>query len=95
MAFLAVSSLLSLSYQLSPVSRPCGTRASALTMEENRLNNYVLPGPMNLLGNQVMVKLRKVDDKTTGGLFVPTGEIEKPKEEDETVNGVEISFDEI
>ena len=27
-----------------------------------------------------MVKLRKVDDKTTGGLFVPTGEIEKPKE---------------
>ena len=63
MAFLAVSSLLSLSYQLSPVSRPCGTRASALTMEENRLNNYVLPGPMNLLGNQVMVKLRKVDDK--------------------------------
>ena len=27
-----------------------------------------------------MVKLRKVDDKTTGGLFVPTTEIEKPKE---------------
>ena len=27
-----------------------------------------------------MVKLRKVDDKTTGGLFVPTADVEKPKE---------------
>ena len=35
---------------------------------------------MKPIGNQVMVKLRKVDDKTTGGLFVPTAEIEKPKE---------------
>jgi chaperonin GroES len=29
---------------------------------------------------QVMIKLRKLDEKTTGGLFVPTADAEKPKE---------------
>jgi chaperonin GroES len=49
-------------------------------MEEYRLNNYILPGPMKPLGNQVLVKPRKLEDKTDGGLFVPTAESEKPKE---------------
>jgi len=77
---LLVTSLSLLAYQLTPL-RPHGdARAPAPSMEETRLNNYVLPGPMTPLGNQVMIKLRKADDKTTGGLFVPTGEVETPKE---------------
>ena len=80
MAFVA-STLLALAYQLTPSSLPArpDARAPAPAME-TRLNNYVLPGPMRPLGNQVMVKLRKLDDKTTGGLFVPTADTEKPKE---------------
>ena len=45
-----------------------------------QINNYALPGPLTPLGNQVLVKLGKVDDMTTGGLFVPTEKMEKPKE---------------
>lgn len=79
MSMAATSLLFSFAFQLAPVrhvnsARPC------IVMEEARLNNYVLPGPMTPLGNQVMVKVRKTDDKTTGGLFVPTQEVEKPKE---------------
>lgn len=70
-----------LSYQISapPAHRPHAERASRPLMEY-RLNNYILPGPLEALGDQVLVKLRKLDDKTTGGLFVPTAETEKPKE---------------
>jgi len=76
---------LSVAFQLPPRLAPvpaaaAARRAAAPPAMEARLNNYVLPGPMTPIGNQVMVKLRKVDDKTTGGLFVPTTEIEKPKE---------------
>lgn len=49
-------------------------------MEEHRLNNYIIPGPLRPLGNQVLVKLRRTEDKTTGGLYVPTAEVEAPKE---------------
>jgi chaperonin GroES len=64
---------------LMPTLPVSAHRATPPSMEA-RLNNYVLPGPMTPIGNQVMIKLRKVDDKTTGGLFVPTAEAEKPKE---------------
>ena len=74
------TSLAALAYQLAaPPGLGCCARATSPHMEA-RLNNYVLPGPMTLLGNQVMIKARKVDDKTTGGLFVPTADTEKPKE---------------
>ena len=44
---------LTLAYTLSPL-RPNGdARAPSPTMQETRLNNYVLPGPMSPLGNQV------------------------------------------
>eukprot|EP00322_Chrysochromulina_rotalis_P015954 CAMPEP_0115840770 /NCGR_PEP_ID=MMETSP0287-20121206/6942_1 /TAXON_ID=412157 /ORGANISM="Chrysochromulina rotalis, Strain UIO044" /LENGTH=208 /DNA_ID=CAMNT_0003294391 /DNA_START=121 /DNA_END=747 /DNA_ORIENTATION=- len=49
-------------------------------MEEYRLNNYILPGPVKPVGNQVLVKMRKLEEKTGGGLFVPTADTEKPKE---------------
>ena len=68
--------LLSLGYQLGP-ARPVGSscRAAAATMQETyRLNNYVLPGPVKCVGDQVLVKMAKKDDRTTGGLFVAAGE---------------------
>ena len=46
-------SLISLAYQLGPAVRTHGTRAPACTMGEYRLNNYILPGPVKPLGNQV------------------------------------------
>jgi len=49
-------------------------------MGEYRLNNYMLPGPLNVLNNQVLVKLSKADDKTAGGLFVASEESSKPRE---------------
>ncbi len=49
----ALLSLVSLAYQIGPAIRTHGTRASACTMEEYRLNNYILPGPVKPLGNQV------------------------------------------
>lgn len=44
------------------------------------LNNQLLSGPLQPLGNQVLVRLRRGEEKTGGGLFVPTAETEKPKE---------------
>lgn len=74
-------SLFSLAYQLSPSAvRTPAARAPACSMDEYRLNNYILPGPMKPLGNQALIKLRKLEEKTGGGLFVPTAETEKPKE---------------
>ena len=46
-------SLISLAYQLGPAVRTHGARAPACTMGEYRLNNYILPGPVKPLGNQV------------------------------------------
>lgn len=46
----------------------------------HRLNNYNLPGPLSPLGNNVMVKPNKVDDKSTGGLFLATEQGERPKD---------------
>jgi len=72
--------MLASAYQLGPAFLPAPhARASSLSMEY-RLNNYILPGPMQPLGNQVLVKLRRAEDKTGGGLFLATGEAEKPKE---------------
>ena len=71
--------IFALGYQAGTAPTRSAVRAPLVTMED-RLNNYVLPGPMKPLGNQVMVKPRKTDDKTMGGLFVPTGEVEVPKE---------------
>jgi len=76
---LAVVATSLVAFQLTPLPTSSALRAASPVME-SRLNNYVLPGPMRPLGNQVMIKLRKADDKTTGGLFVPTQEVEKPKE---------------
>jgi len=82
--YLAVPSLL-LSYQLgggpaaAHLAAQDARRAAAPAMEY-RLNNYILPGPMQPLNNNVLVKLRKVDETTSGGLFVPTADTEKPKE---------------
>jgi len=45
-----------------------------------QLNNFMLDGPLTPLNNQVMVKLSKVDEKTTGGLFLGSAATEKPKE---------------
>ena len=57
------------------------------------------------LGDCVLFSYRDYDEKTVDIIhaykdderakLMRYGEIEKPKEEDETVNGVEISFDEI
>lgn len=55
-------------------------RGSALHMAQYRLNNYELSGPITPLNNQVLVKFSKVDDRTTGGLFVATEEAQKPRE---------------
>mmetsp|Transcript_3098 Transcript_3098/g.7726 ORF Transcript_3098/g.7726 Transcript_3098/m.7726 type:complete len:237 (-) Transcript_3098:217-927(-) len=66
-----------LAYQLS-----AGLRApvAAHVVMQFRLNNYALEAPPKPLNNQLLIKLNKVDDKTDGGLFVPTGSSEKPKE---------------
>lgn len=82
MTVLTASTLMALAYQITPsaLQARSAARAPASLMQETRLNNYVLPGPMKPLGNQVMIKLRKIDDRTTGGLFVPTAEVERPKE---------------
>uniref|UniRef100_A0A7S2IT45 20 kDa chaperonin, chloroplastic n=1 Tax=Haptolina brevifila TaxID=156173 RepID=A0A7S2IT45_9EUKA len=77
---IAILSLFSLTYNLGPPPTRPHLRSSSCAMEEYRLNNYILPGPMKPLGNQVLVKPRKLEDKTDGGLFVPTAESEKPKE---------------
>jgi initiation factor 1A len=57
------------------------------------------------LGDCVLFSYRDYDEKTVDIIhaykddertkLMRYGEIQKPKEEDETVNGVEISFDEI
>jgi len=70
-----------LSYQLSPpVARGTAHRAMTVVMEEYKLNNYMLSGPMSPLGDQVLVKQSKMSDQTTGGLFVPAASTEKPTE---------------
>jgi len=42
--------------------------------------SYMLDKPVAPLNNQVLIKLRKMQEQTGGGLFVPTAEVEKPKE---------------
>lgn len=110
MTGVGVLSLFSLAYQLGSPAVRSQLRAPSCSMEL-RLNNYILPGPLQPLGNQarapapraprssasedpgltpdgvvcahpsqVLVKPRKLEDKTDGGLFVPTAESEKPKE---------------
>jgi chaperonin GroES len=44
------------------------------------LNNTRINRPLQPLGNQVLVRVRRADEKTGGGLFVPTEAAEKPKE---------------
>jgi len=80
MSSAAILSLVSLAYQLGPPATRPHVRSASCSMDGYRLNNYILPGPMKPLGNQVLVKPRKLEDKTDGGLFVPTAEAEKPKE---------------
>jgi len=49
--------------------------------EQYRLNNYILSGPLRPVGNQVLIKPRKVEEKSAGGLlFVANPEVERPKE---------------
>jgi len=63
-------------YQLVPARV---SRHQPVVMEY-RLNNYVLPGPLQPLNNQALVKLSKASDKTDGGLFVASTVTEKPRE---------------
>lgn len=50
---LSLVGMLASAYQLGPAFLPAPhARASPLSMEY-RLNNYILPGPMQPLGNQV------------------------------------------
>jgi len=57
-----------------------GTRATSSVVMEYRLNNFQLPGPLEALNTQILVKLSKMDDRTKGGLFVATEESKKPRE---------------
>ena len=53
-AMALLTACLTLGYQLAPAVPPTSARRAATPlMEEARLNNYVLPGPMTPLGNQV------------------------------------------
>jgi chaperonin GroES len=45
---------------------------------EYRLNNFVLPGPLKCMGNQVLLKYIKAADQTAGGLFVSADAGAKP-----------------
>lgn len=65
-------------YQLTPTTRASGRLAPVVM--EYRLNNYLLDGPLTPLNNQVLVKLSKASDKTAGGLFVASAEVEKATE---------------
>jgi len=76
----AVFAGLSLAYQLAPAGPACHMTRSTVPAMQYQLNNYLLDGPLQPLGNQVLVKLNKVEEKTDGGLFVPTAAKEKPKE---------------
>ena len=79
MTLAACAAVFSLAYTLGP-SAPRHAPRAQVRMAEYRLNNYILDGPMKPLGNQVLVKMRKVSEQTDGGLFVPTADSEKPKE---------------
>lgn len=61
-------------------TRPSQRARSGAVSMEYRLNNYILPGPVQPVYNQCMVTMRKLDETTAGGLLVPTAESEKPKE---------------
>jgi chaperonin GroES len=72
-----------LAYSLGPLRPAVSHSRSCLmgaTMQEYKLNNYVLDGPLSPLSNQVLVKMSKAEEKTTGGLFVPAAATEKPRE---------------
>jgi chaperonin GroES len=71
---------------LASRSATCAARIATLSVEGATtsetvfLNNTRLSRPLAPLGNQVLVKLRRGEEKTGGGLFVPSAEAEKPKE---------------
>lgn len=67
-------------FQAAPGTSSAHGARSAIVMQEYRLNNYVLPGPITPLQNQALIKLSKAADRTGGGLFVATEEVEKPRE---------------
>lgn len=66
-------------FHAPPASSVASSRLGAVTMGHT-LNNYALEGPLVALGNQVLVKLNKADDKTDGGLYVPTAQTTKALE---------------
>lgn len=55
-------------------------RAPASRMEETTLNNYKLPGPLNLLGENIMVKRTDKNEGTKGGLLLAAESQVKSKE---------------
>ena len=72
-----------LSFQVgAPSTRGTASRATPAVMEgkEYKLNNYMLPGPLTPLADQILVKQSKTADVTTGGLFMPADSTEKPSE---------------
>lgn len=44
------------------------------------LNSFPLPGPIQPVNSQALVKLAKADESTKGGLFLATENAEKPRE---------------
>lgn len=70
-----------LSYQVGPPStRGTANRAAPAVMQEYKLNNYMLPGPLVPLADQILVKQSKMADVTSGGLYMPADSVEKPSE---------------
>jgi len=72
-----------LSYQVgAPSTRGTAIRATSAVMQEQqyKLNNYMLPGPLTPLADQILVKQSKMADVTSGGLFMPADSTEKPSE---------------
>ena len=78
---LLLSSTTLLAYVVGPSPGPASSRRGAhAVMQEYKLNNMALPGPLQPLEDQLLVKTSKYDDKTSGGLFVPAAATEKPRE---------------
>ena len=77
---MALSELTTPSRPSSGPSRSASSRQLHAVMQEYKLNNMALPGPLQPLEDQLLVKTSKYDDKTSGGLFVPAAATEKPRE---------------
>lgn len=78
MVFAPLCALTAFQTPLLTSHRPLG-RVTDPSMT-HQLNNYVLDGPLNPLGDQVLVRLSPVDEATESGLILTSAAAEKPKE---------------